>query len=87
MEEFRESIIKSFVNVEGLFERNENVAQLALCSTRRGVKTGYPTLNLKPRMVPKCILRAGLDIQQARLFTNTLSALWEKVHILLKIKL
>ena len=40
MEEFRESIIKSFVNVEGLFERNENVARISAMLNKKRRKDG-----------------------------------------------
>lgn len=40
MEEFRESVVKSFVNVQGLFERNENVARISAMINKKRRKDG-----------------------------------------------
>ena len=40
MEEFRENLIKSFVNVEGLFERNENVARIGAMINKKRHRDG-----------------------------------------------
>lgn len=40
MEEFRESVVKSFVNVQGLFERNENVARVSAMINKKRRKDG-----------------------------------------------
>lgn len=40
MEEFRENVVKSFVNVQGLFERNENVARISAMINKKRRKDG-----------------------------------------------